>query len=306
CRTDSSSTSIEPTRAGRDLHRRAARRGHVRPQRRPPNSCRPTSRGWTKPVGCSLHGHRTCLRAPSAPRHGSKVARRGRGVLPPDGARTRPDRTVATCRPGLRIEQPFGRSGPSCRQRLSTGLADSVLMPVTVGLMTFRIRATRLIECRLKSPLLPGKIDERYCILKDVFRIPGLSSLDFLAAGKKSHGRDTVQVYRGLSQLPDQLEGQVCLERPPRLLQALQSQVPSPRAGFSADSESRRIRGRRLDRELDQFRGGSYVRGLSELFGLPEGAVHSCRSVCPVRPVRKKVPGPKRGASARTSEPDEY
>jgi hypothetical protein len=35
-------------RAGRDLHRRAARRGHVRPQRRPSNSCRPTSRGWTK------------------------------------------------------------------------------------------------------------------------------------------------------------------------------------------------------------------------------------------------------------------
>src|SRR5208337_5307726 len=120
-----------------------------------------------------------------------KVARRGHGVLPPDGARNRPDRTVATCRPGLRIEQPFGRSGPSCRQRLRTGLADSVLMPVRVGLMTFRIRPTRLIECPLKSPLLPGKIDERYCILKDVFRIPGLSSLDFLAAGKKSHGRDT-------------------------------------------------------------------------------------------------------------------
>src|SRR5208337_361572 len=90
------------------------------------------------------------------------------------------------------------------------------------------------------------------------FRIPGLSSLDLLAAGKKSHGRsapDAGSVYRGLSQLPDQLEDQVCLERPPRLLQALRSQIPSPRAGFSAGRESRRIRGRRLDGELDQFRG---------------------------------------------------
>ena len=30
----------------------------------------------------------------------------------------------------------------------------------------FRIRPTRLIERRLKSPLLPGKIDERHCILE--------------------------------------------------------------------------------------------------------------------------------------------
>jgi DNA-directed RNA polymerase subunit M/transcription elongation factor TFIIS len=44
-------------------------------------------------------------------------------VQPPDGARTRPDCTVETCRPGLRIEEPFGRSGPSCRQRLRNGLA---------------------------------------------------------------------------------------------------------------------------------------------------------------------------------------
>jgi len=95
-----------------------------------------------------------------------KVARRGRGVQPPDGARTRPECTVETCRPGLRIEEPFGRSGPSCRQRLRTGLAGSVSMPVKVGLMTFRIRPTRLIECRLKSPLLPGKVDERHCILE--------------------------------------------------------------------------------------------------------------------------------------------
>src|SRR5208337_5045083 len=90
----------------------------------------------------------------------------GRGVQPPDGARTRPDCTVETCRPGLRSEEPFGRSGPSCRQRLRTGLAGSVSMPVTVELMASRIRPTRLIECRLKSPLLPGKIDERHCILE--------------------------------------------------------------------------------------------------------------------------------------------
>ena len=75
---------------------------------------------------------------------------------------------------------------------LRTGLAGSVSMPVTVEPVTFRIRPTRLIECRLKSPLLPGKMDERYCILEVGFRIPGLNSLNLLAAGKKSHGRDAV------------------------------------------------------------------------------------------------------------------
>ena len=98
-------------------------------------------------------------------------------------------------------------------------------------------------------------MDGRYCVLEQVFRIPGLISLELLAPGKKSHGRYAVSVSRDLSQLPDQPEDQVCLERPPRPLQVLQSQVPSPRAGFSAGPESRRIRGRRLDGELDQFRG---------------------------------------------------
>ena len=32
----------------------------------------PQAEDGQEPVGCSLHGHRTCVRAPSAPRHGSK------------------------------------------------------------------------------------------------------------------------------------------------------------------------------------------------------------------------------------------
>ena len=74
------------------------------------------------PTESPLHPAHPAHRQPPL-RHGSKDARRGRGVQPPDGARTRPDCTVETCRPGLRIEEPFGRSGPSCRQRLRTGLA---------------------------------------------------------------------------------------------------------------------------------------------------------------------------------------
>ncbi len=106
-------------RSGRDLHRRAARRGHVRPQRRPPNSCRPTCRGWTKTCWV-LTARASNLSSGSVSASAwmdRKDARRGRGAQPPDGARTRPDCTVETCRPGLRIEEPFGRSGPSCRQR---------------------------------------------------------------------------------------------------------------------------------------------------------------------------------------------
>ncbi len=126
-------------RSGRDLHRRAARRGHVRPQRRPPNSCRPTCRGWTKTCWV-LTARASNLSSGSVSASAwmdRKDARRGRGAQPPDGARTRPDCTVEACRPGLRSEEPFGRLGPSCRQRLRTGLAGSVSMPVTVELMAF-------------------------------------------------------------------------------------------------------------------------------------------------------------------------